>query len=269
MTQVTSHPAGRWCWMELMTTDPEGAKAFYGDLLGWGFHDTPAGPGMTYTFVRLDGDDVGALYAQPAEQRDAGVPPHWLPYVASDDAEASVAAAQAGGGQAMGPFEVGSAGKSAFVTDPQGATLGVWWANEHCGAVRVDEPGALCWAELLTDDPAAAGEFYGGLFGWGRRDSSGDAPGGGSYVEWLAGKRSIGGMMPIPEEWGKVPPHWMIYLQVADVDAVAARAGDLGGRAEVPPTDIPGVGRFALLADPQGARFSVVRLEAGQGGGHG
>jgi hypothetical protein len=261
MTQVTKHEPGRWCWMELATTDPESAKAFYGGLFGWSFLDTPAGPGMTYTFVRLDGDDVGALYAQPAEQREAGAPPHWLPYVATGDADASVATARAAGGTVVGPHAVGEAGKSAYVTDPQGAVLGLWWAKEHCGTRRYGEIGALCWVELRTTDPEAAGDFYRRLFGWGHRDSSADAPGG-HYVEWLDGAEPIGGMMRIPEEWGPVPPHWSIYLLVDDVDAVAARVGELGGKVVVPPTDIAGVGRFAAFADPQGAHFQVFRPEA-------
>lgn len=258
MTQVTSHPPGRWCWMELMTTDPDGAKAFYGDLFGWTFEDMPAGPGMTYTFCRLHGDDVGALYAQPAEQREAGVPPHWLPYVATGDVDASVAAACDGGGSAIGPHEVGEAGKSAYVTDPQGAVVGLWWAKEHVGAKRYGEPGALCWAELRTTDVDAAGDFYSVLFGWERRDSSADAPSG-RYYEWFDGEEAFGGMMPIAEDWGPVPPHWAIYLLVDDVDALAGRVGELGGVATIPPTDIPGVGRFAGFADPQGAHFLVIR----------
>jgi len=264
MTQVTSHPAGRWCWMELSTTDPDAAKSFYGDLLGWTFHDTPAGPDMAYTFVRLDGDDVGALYAQPAEQREHGVPPHWLPYIATDDIDASVAAATGGGGSAIGPHEVGEAGKSAYVTDPQGATLGLWWAKEHPGAKRIGEPGALCWIELRTSDTDAAGDFYSGLFGWGCRDSSADAPSG-TYYEWLDGEETFGGMMPIAAEWGPVPPHWAIYLLVDDVDAVAARVGELGGQVTMPPSDIEGVGRFAGFADPQGAQFLVIRPAEQQG----
>jgi len=261
MTRMTEHPHGHWCWMELSTTDADGAKAFYGELLGWDFFDTPAGPDMTYTFLRLDGDDVGALYAQPAAQREAGVPPHWLIYAAVDDVDAAVARIGELGGVAEGPYDVGEAGRCAMVTDPQGARFALWWAGEHCGAARLGEPGAWVWSELLTRDPEAAEAFYGGLFGWGCQASPSAPPG--TYSEWKDGDESVGGLMELPAEWGgAVPPHWMLYLQVEDPDATAARAAELGGRVEVPPTDVPGVGRFTLLADPQGARFTAMRLDA-------
>jgi hypothetical protein len=246
--------------MELSTTDADGAKAFYGELLGWSFFDTPAGPDMTYTFLRLGDDDVGALYQQPPAQREAGVPPHWLLYVAVDDVNAAAARAGELGGTVEGPYDVGDAGRCAMVNDPQGARFALWWAGEHCGAARLREPGAWAWSELLTSDPAAAGEFYSGLFGWGRQASP-SAPAG-AYTEWKDGEESIGGMMAIPDDWEGVPPHWMLYLQVEDPDAVHARAVELGARVEVPPMDIPDVGRFTLLADPQGARFTALRLDA-------
>lgn len=258
MTQVTRHPAGRWNWMELATSDPEAAKGFYGELFGWDFHDTPAGPGMTYTFIRLDGDDVGALYAQPKEQQDRGVPPHWLLYVAVDDADAVAArAGDLGGRVTAGPFDIGSAGRSAFLADPRGAVFGLWQAKEHPGAHRIGETGAMIWTELATDDLVEAERFYTGLFGWGVRTDTGEPP----YTEFRQGETSVAGMLEIQPEWGPVPPHWGHYVSVDDPDAVAARAEELGGRLQVPPKDVPEVGRMAQIVDPQGARLSVIRLE--------
>ena len=258
MAKVARYAAGRWCWMDLATPDPEAAKAFYGDLFGWEFHDMPASPGETYTFVRLGGDDLGGIYRQPTAEREAGRPAHWVLYVAVDDADATLArAAELGGQVSGGACDVGSAGRSAMLADPQGAGFALWQAKDHAGAGRFGETGAMGWAELLTPDPGAAGEFYSGLFGWGRKDST---PPPVRYVEWTDGDTSIGGMMAIPEEWGPVPPHWIHYLMVADCDATVARAGELGGEVRVPPTDIADVGRFAYLADPQGAVFAVITL---------
>jgi hypothetical protein len=258
MTKVDGFPPGHWCWFELATTDAAAAKAFYGALFDWDFHDTPAGPDQLYTFVRLGGDDVGALYDQPAVQREAGAPVRWTLYVSVDDAAAAAARlAELGGRVTAGPLDVGSAGRTVVLADPQGAELALWQAGDHPGSRRVRELGALVWAELLTTDPAAAGEFYSGLFGWGRKAS--DAAGA-DYTEWTEDGGSLGGMMAIPAEWGPVPPHWMLYLAVADCDATAARAEELGGGVRVPPTDIPGVGRFAYLVDPQGAAFAVIRM---------
>lgn len=258
MTQVTEHPPGRWCWMELATADPEAAKAFYGDLLGWEFHDTPAGPAMVYTFIRKEGDDLGALYAQPAEQRQQGVRPHWLPYVSVRDADAVAARADELGGRVVaGPFDVGEAGRSAFVADPQGATFGLWQAKEHGGAQRCGEPGTLAWTELRTGDPGAASRFYSELLGW--RPVT-EEVGDGEYTEWKQGEVSTGGMMALREEWGPVPPHWGIYIQVDDVDSATERAAGLGSQVRKAPTEIEGVGRFSLVADPQGAGLALIEL---------
>lgn len=258
MAKVERHAAGRWCWMDLATPDPDGAKAFYGDLFGWGYFDMPAGPGEIYSMVRLDGDDLGGIFRQPKAEREGGRPAHWVLYVAVDDADAAAArVGELGGRVSGGVRDVGTAGRSAMVTDPQGADFAVWQPKDHPGARRYGEVGAMGWGELLTPDVAAAGEFYSGLFGWGRRDSAA-APG--QYTEWLHDGTSIGGMMPIPPDWGPVPPHWMHYLEVADCDATAARAGELGGSVHVPPHDIPDVGRFAYLADPQGGAFAVITM---------
>lgn len=265
MTHVTKHPPGNWCWLELVTTDPEAAKRFYGDLLGWEFHDTPAGEGMVFTFIRLHGDDVGALYAQPAAQRQQGVPVHWLGYVAVADSDAAAERTEALGGRVLaGPFDVGTAGRNAILADSQGAAFGVWQAREHVGAHRVEEPGAMAWRTLMTHDPAKAGEFYGGLFGWGWKESV-TIP---DYSEWTRGpeegsgegRKVHGGAMTLPEEWRHGTAHWIHYFQVEDPDATAARAEELGGTVPVPPTDIPGGGRFAYVTDPQGGAFAVLRL---------
>jgi len=122
-------------------------------------------------------------------------------------------------------------------------------------------PGSFCWAELATTDAAAAAGFYTRLFGWKTRPETGlaDAP----CTEWLNGAASIGGLLPMQgDRWQGVPPHWTIYITVADCEERAARAGHLGGKVCVPPTDIPNVGRFSVIADPQGAAFSLIQMTA-------
>ena len=146
----------------------------------------------------------------------------------------------------------------AVLQDPQGAVFCVWQAKAHIGARLVGETGTFCWDELWTTDPKKAAEFYAGLFGWEAKESSADAPAG-SYTEWVNAGQPIGGMLQISPEMGPVPPNWLPYFMVEDCDAAGEKATALGGKLQVPPTDIPNVGRFAVVQDPQGAMFSIFK----------
>lgn len=254
MATINGFVPGRFCWVELGTSDQAGAKAFYSGLFGWTPDDRPMGPDLVYTTLKHSGRDAGALYGLQPDQ--AGVPPHWMIYVAVASAdEAAKKAAGLGAKTIMAPFDVMDFGRMAVFEDPTGARFSVWEARTHKGMTVVDEPGAFCWGELLTKDPAKAEPFYRGLFGWGTK---GDPKGG--YTEWTHGGQSIGGMMPITAEWGDVPSHWGVYFQVNDCDATVAKAKGIGAKTMLEPKDLPGTGRFAMLRDPQGAEFSVVTL---------
>jgi predicted enzyme related to lactoylglutathione lyase len=252
MPEVTHHEPGSFCWAELATTDEGGAKKFYTTLFGWGFEDSPAGPGMTYTTLKKNGKSVGALYKMRPDQK--GMPPNWMTYVTVASADGSAKKAKELGGKVfMEPFDVMDIGRMAIIEDQQGAKICVWEPKKHIGAEIVNEPGALCWAELDTTDTESAKRFYTGLFGWGTKVSD-------AYIELQQGGTSIGGMMKIPKEWGPVTSNWLVYFAVADCDATAKKTGELGGGTIVPPTDIPGMGRFSVLRDPQGAVFAIYRL---------
>lgn len=255
MAEVTTHVPGAFCWIELGTTDQNAAKEFYGKLFGWVFQDNDMGPGMTYTIFQLNGRDAAACYTlDPAKM--AGVPPHWMLYVATADADASARrAAELGGMATAGPFDVMDLGRMAVLTDPTGAAFSVWQARKNTGIGVHNEPGAFCWGQLNTIDPAKAEAFYTALFGWAAKTGSDGAM---TYTEWLLGGTPIGGMMALPPG-AQAPPHWLAYFAVADCDAMATRAAALGAKTHVPPTDIPGVGRFAVFADPQGATFAIYR----------
>jgi predicted enzyme related to lactoylglutathione lyase len=255
MPEITRHEPGSHCWSELATSDTAAAKRFYTGLFGWEAEDTPAGPDMVYTMLRLRGREAGALYQQDKAEAGQGVPPHWNVYVAVESADATAARAkELGGTLMMEPFDVMEHGRMAIVQDPTGAVICAWQARAHIGARVEQEDGAPCWIELYTKDTRKAGEFYPKLFGWSAKESPG-------YTEFHAGSKPVGGMMAIQAEWGEMPPHWMIYVQVADPDATARKAQSLGGTVHKEPTDIPEVGRFAVLADAQGATFSVIRLD--------
>jgi hypothetical protein len=115
--------------------------------------------------------------------------------------------------------------------------------------------GAFSWCELLTTDVDAAKRFYGTLFGWTLEDVNMT---GMTYTVVKTGEQGIGGIMQTPPQAAGAPPHWGAYVTVDDVDATAGKAVELGAKICVPPTDIPNVGRFCVLQDPQGAAISVI-----------
>lgn len=248
MTQVTSHPPGAFCWIELATSDATAARAFYTQLFGWTVNEFPMGEELgTYYIFQKAGRDSAACY------QDGRMPPNWISYVAVSEVDAAVEQAKALGGQVVaGPFDVFDSGRMALMTDPQGAHFAVWQARSHAGVGVRDEAGALCWNELQGRDVAAAKTFYTSLFDWRTKDSP-------DYTEWHLGENAVGGMRPsqAPPE---VPSFWLPYFAVDDCDASVSKAGSLGGVVIVPPMDIEHVGRFAVLQDPQGATFAVIRL---------
>ncbi len=258
MTEFDAYAPGTFCWTDLGTTDAAGAKAFYTALFGWEAVDTPAGPGMVYTMLNLRGKPVAGLYQMGPEQQARGMPTFWNSYVSVADAAASAAKAKSLGGAVLQEaFDVMDAGRMAMIQDPTGATLAVWEPKTHFGAWLANVPGTLSWNELATNDPEKAGAFYTGLFDWTAQVQEEPF----AYTTFLNGERMNGGMMQIAEDWGDVPPHWMIYFAVENCDAGVETVKQLGGQVRLPPTDIPQVGRFAVVQDPQGGVFTIIQLE--------
>jgi predicted enzyme related to lactoylglutathione lyase len=247
MAEVQAHASGSFCWCELATVDLEGAKNFYSSLFGWTWDDQEYAPGMFYTMLSLNGKVVGALYGMDDAQRERGVPPHWNVYVSVDSAdESTVKAKELGGTALMEPFDVMDAGRMSIIQDPTGATFCIWQKGMHSGAAVVDEPGAFCWYELATNNANAAKSFYTGLFGWG-------VGGNEQYCEWKSGEQSIGGMMEIQD----VPPNWLPYVMVADINTATDKAKELGGQVLMEPQAAGEYGMFSVFLDPQGACFAM------------
>ncbi len=262
MTEVESHVHGTPSWCDLSTTDLDGAVAFYTALFGWEAGETGGPETGGYTMFFLRGLPVAAAAPQMAQQAEQGIPPAWTTYITVDDVDATAARVESLGGTLLAPpFDVLEFGRMCVLADPSGAPVALWQAKSHAGAGVVNEPGAMCWNELATRDPDAAGAFFGELLGW---DVDRKGPELADYREFRrAGEqRSIAGCMPmVGEMWPDwLPAHWMVYFAVDDVDATAARAAELGGTVSVPPTDIE-PGRFAVLGDPQGAVFSVIAMK--------
>jgi hypothetical protein len=259
MQETTEYKPGTFCWVESGTTDGEAAKKFYTELFGWSFTDAPVGPGMVYTILKLDGKDVGALYEMPPEMTSNGVTPHWLSYISVTNADETAAKAKELGAILMKePFDVSDVGRMAVIQDPTGAVFALWQAGTHKGAAVVNVPNSFCWNELATPDTAKAGDFYTGLFGWGKKVQQ---MGPMTYTSFMNGDRPAGGMYSPTPDMGPVPPHWLVYFAVDDTDAKVEKAKELGAKIIVPPADIPNTGRFAVIQDPQGAVFGIIKLD--------
>jgi uncharacterized protein len=251
MPDRTSHPAGAFSYVELATSDLDAAKAFYSSLFGWAFVDSPLPMGGVYAMAKLRGRTAAAAFVAPPEQG----PPHWNSYVtvASVD-EAADRAAGLGGTIVAPPFDVMEAGRMTVLHDPGGAFINLWEARADIGAEVVNEHGSLTWNELATREPEAAERFYRDLFGWEfARIPQAPMP---MWSITLGGRgngsmRQMGAEMP-----AEVPPNWLPYFAVDDVQAAIDAAERGGGSVVVPATEVP-AGRFAVLRDPQGAVFAV------------
>ncbi|MDO6641986.1 MULTISPECIES: VOC family protein [unclassified Shewanella] len=256
--KVSHYKQGQPCWVELASHDWYAAKAFYQSLFQWQADDMPMPEGH-YTMLQLAGDDIAAMYQMPKEMES--LPTHWQLYFAVDDVEATIKAIRLAGGQIIaGPHSVGDSGIIAVCQDPDGARFSIWQAINHIGIKRSFEPNTLCWVEYMCRDLATSTDFYTQALGFETNSLDMSSMGIADYVQWLVDKQAIGGMMQMTSEWGDTPPHWMLYFSVQDCDAMAQDAEALGGRICVPPTDIPDVGRFAVIDDPQGGTFSIIAL---------
>ena len=197
MSEGMVFPPSTFCWVELATSDAANARGFYSDLMGWDSNAVELGEMGTYTLLQLDSNDIAGLYNLSDDQKQQGVPPHWLSYVLVEDADASAnQATKLGGKVMMGPFDVGNVGRMTIVRDPTGAVFALFQAGEHKGAVPMDnKPGMFCWNELATQDPDAAKAFYSGLFGWTIEDA--DIGHMGTYTTYKNGDRRAAGMFKI------------------------------------------------------------------------
>ena len=259
MQEIPEYKPGTFCWVELATTNGQAAKTFYTQLFGWDYVDNPVGPDMIYTMLKLNGKDVGALYQMPSEMRAQGIPPNWLNYVSVTSADETAEKVKAAGATLLkDPFDVFTVGRMAVVKDPTGAVFALWQAGTHKGAGIYNVPNSFCWNELGTTDTRKAGEFYSNLFGWTRNVQNFGPM---EYTIFNNGDKGAGGMYKITPEMGNIPPHWLTYFAVDDCDAKVKKATELGASVMKPADDIPGVGRFAILQDPQAAVFAIIKLE--------
>lgn len=260
MTVVERHPAGHPVWVELATSDVSGARPFYEALFGWTCHDVGApGPGA-YHVWKHQGLDIAGMYTAGEKLREKGISTHWLVYFASEDVDAMAERVRAGqGGILFAPFDLGDAGRSVWCVDQHGALFSGWQAKKDTGIKVSGGPGTLRWVELATPDMDRSIAFYQDVFGWQARESTPEERGIPTrYVEWLADGKAIGGALQMTAEWKGIPPHWVPYFEVADCQAAVDTAQRLGGKAPYGAFGMEGVGKLAVIDDPQQVRFMII-----------
>jgi len=255
MTVASSTLLGRPLWYELMTTDMKQADAFYRTVIGW--KTAPFDhAGQPYTMFKRENDaSVGGMMARPAEVK---APPFWAMYVGVPDLEEAAADIERRGGTAHTEvIEVPTVGRMQLMMDPQGAAFYIY--EPSSGEQRPEaaaEVGEASWHELITTDAPAAMKFYEQVFGWQPSDTMDMGPAG-KYQMFNRPHGMIGGIMPRPPEMANVPPNWLIYFRVSDVDAAAERIKTAGGKILSGPMEVPGGDKVLTAADPQGAVFGL------------
>ena len=240
----------RPAWVDLSTSDPAWARAFYAEVLGWQVEVETDPQYGGYAMARVDGHDVAGIGpAQP------GAPTAWMLYLGTDDAAAlGERVAAAGGTVIMPAMTVGDVGTMAVFQDPSGAFISAWQPDTMPG-FHTGVPGAYAYAELNSRKLDTALAFYQGIFGWTTEAMA--LPDGSVYTRLRHDGDPIGGAMTVhPMVPAEVPSYWMVYFATDDTDATFARALAAGGSEMMPPTPFPG-GRFAIVSDPQGAYFAL------------
>ncbi|MDQ1495598.1 MAG: uncharacterized protein QOG69_2081 [Actinomycetota bacterium] len=237
---------GKFVWHEQVSSDPKQAQDFYTQLFGWETEVFKPGE-ADYPMISSGGQSHGGF----GKAMGGAPPPHWLSHVRVENVDETIEKAKSAGGKlTAGPFEMGEVGRIAILSDPQGAFIS---AYEPQGETQGAE-GVFVWDELGTTDVDAAQRFYTEVFGWTVTEMGAEF---GGYRIFNRGETGVAGMMTLPDD--SLQPNWQPYVAVADPDATTAKAKELGGSALAEPMDVPTVGRIAVLRDPQGATFGIIK----------
>jgi uncharacterized protein len=260
VTRDTAWPSGTPCWVDLGVDDVTRASAFYSRLFGW---DIQAGPPEAggYTMCLQDGHPVAGI---APKQGPPDTPTVWTIYIASDDADETAGKITAAGGKILAPpVDVMDVGRAALAADPAGAAFGIWQAGNHTGFGLASEPGSVCWNETFSRDMEGSQAFYSAVFGYEYGDMSTPEF---RYATLKIDGQEVGGIgelgASVPPE---VPAHWSTYFAVGATDAAVAAVTGAGGSVTREPWDTP-YGRMAVVADDQGAAFSLMGTPAAASG---
>ncbi|MEU5435124.1 VOC family protein [Streptomyces sp. NPDC020719] len=256
---MAAEPEGTPCWADAMFSDVEKAKSFYSDVLGWTFGEANSEYG-NYTQAYANGKAVAAIVPpMPGQEGQAA----WCLYLASPDVAATAKKITDNGGEVlMQPMQVGDFGSMAIAREPSGAVFGVWQAGSHEGFEAKGVPGAYCWAEFFTRDPAKLDSFLPSVFPYSAKQMQDDAA---DFRVFSVGGDMVMGRMKMTDDFPpEVPPYVNVYFAVDNCDTAVEKATKQGGILRFGPMDTP-FGRFAALTDSQGAAFSVIDMSTTQG----
>lgn len=250
-TRDTAWPAGTPCWIDYPAADVDAVKAFYKAVIGFDYTESRDEFGGYFNCLTASRNAAGMM-----PMMEPGMVSAWTTYFATDDAAATVEKITAAGGTVVaGPHDVGTLGKMVIAIDPQGAQFGAWEAGDHLGVEIFNEPGALCWNEASMSDPDTARTFYTAVFGY----SWDEIPDAGGYTTFSTSGDPLGGL---GGQQPGGPQGWQACFAVTSAEDAVAAVEANGGKVIAPPFDIP-FGRFAVVEDPWGASFEVIRLNEG------
>jgi uncharacterized protein len=257
VTRDTPWPDGTPCWVDLGTSDIPKAISFYSSQFGWDVQQ--GGPEVGgYSIAQLSGRPaagIGPIQGPP------GTPSAWTTYIATSNAEATAEKIKNAGGQVISDvMDVMGLGQMAIAADITGAAFGIWQPGTFIGAQVANAPGGFTWSEHMSRDFEGAKAFYAAVFGYEYGDMSSD---GFSYATLLInGQQVVGGLGAYPA--GSAASHpalWSVYFGTADTDKSVELATSHGGQVIRPAADSP-YGRMAVVADNQGAAFSLISIPA-------
>lgn len=250
-----AYPRGRFCWFELMSTDPAKAREFYTQAMGWGLEEFEGD--MDYTMFTNNAQALAGTMQLAEEAQAGGAPSHWLGYVAVPSVDETVEQAIGLGATVMVPAtDIPEIGRFSIFADPQGAVIAAYTAiGDVAGHDGPPEVGEFSWHELYTTDYESAFSFYERLFGWEKMEAMDMGPAG-IYQIYGRGGLPLGGMMNKTEEMPG-PPGWLYYVRVPDATEATKTIEALGGTLLNGPIEVPGGDMIAHFMDPAGAAFAV------------
>lgn len=251
MSQAATVATNRMTWADLGSKNMEAAKLFYSQLFGWTPVEQPGEEMQGYAVFELDGKPVCGVM----NLGDNPAPVNWLSYISVSDAREATARAQKAGAQVIvEPMDVMTNGAFSVIMDPAGSPIGLWEPRDVSGWQAYRMPKSVCWQELHSTDVDKAKKFYADVFGW-ELDSPEQF--GGYTVCKLPGEAE--GFAGITSTEHAPMRDWLTYIAVEDCDAMAGRVKEVGGTLLLEPQDIPGIGRFAVLKDTEGAELGLLQ----------
>lgn len=242
---------GMFCWADMGSTNVEASKKFYTDMFGWTWDDA----GNDYWIAKMGKSMVAGLMKSQCPDGKS----YWSTYLNTADLDTTMATAEKNGATTIVPkTEVGDWGWFSMHKDPTNAMI-AFWQNKGDAPTESwtkNETGHMCWTELITNDIDRSGSFYCNTLKY-TPENMNMGEGAPAYTMFKMGDTQAAGMMAIQKEWGEVPPHWMNYIQVDSITASSAKATKLGAKICKECTEIPGMGWFSIMTDPQGGTISM------------